>query len=214
MGNTELKPEGIFTIFTSLYFSEVIEVFRTYLTEKGSFNDRELRRIESVTSIKKLRKRQYLLQEGDVWKYHAFVAKGCVRTYTVDEKGNEHILNFAIENWWTGDRESLYSGQPSAFNIDALEDSQVVLISKDNFGLLCKEIPVFNEMVNLILEKSFIVSQSRIHTFISLTAEEKYLKFLEKYPHLPMRVPQGMIASYLGITAETLSRIRKNTVKR
>ncbi|RBQ09033.1 Crp/Fnr family transcriptional regulator [Pedobacter miscanthi] len=192
----------------------MIEVFKTYLKEKGSFSDVELKQIESVTTIKKLRKRQYLLQEGDVWKYNAFITKGCVRTYTVDEKGNEHILNFAVENWWTGDRESLFSGKPSVYNIDALEDSQVALITKENFNLLCKEIPAFNNMVTLILEKSFIVSQSRIQSFISSSAEEKYLKFLETFPHLPMRVPQGMIASYLGITAETLSRIRKNALKK
>jgi len=192
----------------------VIDIFKTYLSDKGNFSDDELKRIESVTLIKKLRKRQYLLQEGDVWKYNAFVTKGCVRTYTVDDKGNEHILSFAIENWWTGDRESLQSGQPSAYNIDAIEDSVLALISKDNFDALCKEIPAFNDMVNSILQKSFIVSQNRIHTFISLSAEDKYLRFLEKYPHLSMRVPQGMIASYLGITAETLSRIRKNTARK
>ncbi|WP_293304149.1 Crp/Fnr family transcriptional regulator [Pedobacter sp. UBA5917] len=192
----------------------MIEVFKAYLNGKGSFSDAELKQIESVTTIKKLRKRQYLLQEGDVWKYNAFITNGCVRTYTVDEKGNEHILNFAVENWWTGDRESLFSGKPSVYNIDALEDSQVALITKENFNLLCKEIPAFNDMVSLILEKSFIVSQNRIQNFISSTAEEKYLKFLEKFPHLPMRVPQGMIASYLGITAETLSRIRKSMLKK
>lgn len=192
----------------------MIEVFKAYLNGKGSFSDAELKQIESVTTIKKLRKRQYLLQEGDVWKYNAFITKGCVRTYTIDEKGNEHILNFAVENWWTGDRESLFSGKPSVYNIDALEDSQVALITKENFNLLCKEISAFNDMVSLILEKSFIVSQNRIQNFISSTAEEKYLKFLEKFPHLPMRVPQGMIASYLGITAETLSRIRKSMLKK
>jgi len=170
--------------------------------------------IEAACQYKKLRKRQYLLQEGDVWKYNAFVAKGCLRTYTVDDKGNEHILNFAIENWWIGDRESLQTGNPSAYNIDALEDSAVILISKDNFDQLCSDIPAFNDMVNAILQRSFIASQSRIHTFLSLSAEEKYLSFLEKYPQLAIRVPQGMIASYLGITAETLSRVRKQSAKK
>ena len=192
----------------------MLATFIKYIRERSACTDEDLAKIEKVCQLKKLRKRQYLLQDGDVWKYNAFVTSGCLRTYTVDEKGNEHIINFAIENWWTGDRESLHSGEPSIFNIDALEDSEVVLISKTNFENLCKEIPAFNDMVNAILQKSFIVAQNRIHTFISLTAEEKYLKFLEKYPHLPMRVPQGMIASYLGITAETLSRIRKQTVKK
>lgn len=192
----------------------MIEVFKNYISEKSKVTAEELEKILKVCQVKKLRKRQYLLQEGDVWKYNAFVTKGCLRTYTVDDKGNEHIINFAVENWWTGDRESLTSGEPSIFNIEALEDAEVVLISKQNFDALCAEIPAFNDMVNAILQKSFIVAQNRIHTFISLSAEEKYLKFLEKFPHLPMRVPQGMIASYLGITPETLSRIRNQTAKK
>jgi len=192
----------------------VIAVFRNYLLEKGNFTETELDTITAAAVIKKVRKKQYLLQEGDVWKYNAFVTRGCLRTYSIDEKGIEHILNFAIENWWTGDRESLQTGKPSEYNIDALEDSEVALISREKYDQLCKDIPAFNNMVSAILEKSFRVAQGRIHTFISASAEEKYLSFLEKFPHLALRVPQSMIASYLGITAETLSRIRKQLVKK
>lgn len=191
----------------------MFEAFKEYIAGKSNITEEDLLKIENVCQFKKLRKRQYLLQEGDVWKYNAFIVKGCLRTYTVDDKGNEHILNFAIENWWTGDRESLQSGNPSAYNIDALEDSEVILISKPDFDQLCSQIPALNDMVNAILQKSFIASQSRIHTFLSLSAEEKYLKFLEKYPQLSMRVPQSMIASYLGITPETLSRVRNQSSK-
>jgi len=192
----------------------VIEIFKKYLLDKSKVSENDFDLIARLCQIKKLKKHQFLLQEGDVWKYHAFVTKGCLRTYSLDEKGREYILNFAVENWWTGDRESLTSGEPSVFNIDALENSELILISKNNFDHLCAEIPAFNDMVNAVLQKSFLAAQSRIHTFISLTAEEKYSKFLEKYPHLPMRVPQGMIASYIGITPETLSRLRRKTVKK
>ncbi|QEM14477.1 Crp/Fnr family transcriptional regulator [Mucilaginibacter rubeus] len=192
----------------------MIEVFKQYIRSKSKVTDEDLAQIVAACQVKRLRKRQYLLQEGDVWKFNAFVTKGCVRTYTLDDKGNEHIINFAVENWWTGDRESLASGEPSIFNIDALEDSELILIPKKNFDQLCELIPAFNDLINSVLQKSFIVAQNRIHTFISLSAEEKYLKFLEKFPHLPMRVPQGMIASYLGITPETLSRIRNQTAKK
>lgn len=192
----------------------MFDTFKKYILEKANVTEDDLLKIEEVCQFKKLRKRQYLLQEGDVWKYNAFIVKGCLRTFTVDDKGNEHILNFAIENWWTGDRESLQTGSPSAYNIDALEDSNVILISKSNFDQLCRDIPAFNDMVNAILQRSFVASQSRIHNFLSLNAEEKYQHFLEKYPQIALRVPQGMIASYLGITAETLSRVRKQASKR
>lgn len=193
---------------------KVINVFKEYLQTKGNYTAIQLETVVAAVVIKKLRKRQYLLQEGDVMKNHVFVSSGCLRSYTVDDKGMEHILNFAIENWWIGDRESLQTGQPSIYNIDAIEDSEVVLISRDKFDVLCQDVSPFNNMINAILQKSFNVAQNRIHTFISQSAEEKYLSFLEKFPHLATRVPQSMIASYLGITAETLSRVRKQIVKR
>ncbi|WP_431241439.1 Crp/Fnr family transcriptional regulator [Flavobacterium sp. P21] len=190
------------------------EVFQNYLNSKITLTDSESELIKSVAVIKKLRKKQYLMQEGDVWNYNAFITKGCVRTYSVDDKGIEHVLSFAVENWWTGDRESLLSGEPSRFNIDAIEDSEIVLIRKADFDMLCKEITVFNDMVNLILQRSFVASQNRIHSAISYTAEEKYLNFIQKYAGFALRMPQNMIASYLGITPETLSRIRNQSAKK
>ncbi|UPZ15160.1 Crp/Fnr family transcriptional regulator [Flavobacterium humidisoli] len=190
------------------------EIFQKYLEEKTELTQAESERIQSFAIIKKLRKKQYLLQEGDVWKYDAFITKGCVRTYTVDEKGSEHVNNFSIENWWTGDRESLMMQQPSRFNIDAIEDTELVLFTHENFELLCREIPAFNNMVNAILQRSFIAAQNRIQASLTLTAEEKYLNFISKYPGFASRIPQTMIASYLGMTPETLSRIRKQTAKK
>jgi CRP-like cAMP-binding protein len=190
------------------------EIFQKYLEEKTELTPTESERIHSFAIIKKLRKRQYLLQEGDVWKYDAFITKGCVRAYTVDEKGSDHVNSFSIENWWTGDRESLMMQQPSRFNIDAIEDTELVLFTHENFELLCREIPAFNNMVNAILQRSFIAAQNRIQASLTLTAEEKYLNFISKYPGFASRIPQTMIASYLGMTPETLSRIRKQTAKK
>ncbi len=194
-------------------YTAVIEVFKTYLKTKSQLSESEVDTIIAAGHIKKVRKRQYLLQEGDVWKYNCFVLKGCLRTYSVDEKGNEHIIHFALENWWAGDRASYESGGTSLYNIDALEDSEVFLIAKPVFEKLCKEIPALNDFVNALLHRSFIAVQNRIHTNISSSAEEKYKRFVEQYPQMLTRIPQGMIASYLGITKETLSRIRNQTSK-
>ncbi|SEN60038.1 cAMP-binding domain of CRP or a regulatory subunit of cAMP-dependent protein kinases [Mucilaginibacter gossypiicola] len=192
----------------------MFELFKEYISQKTTLTDADYAKIKAVCIYKKLRKRQYLLQEGDVWKYNAFITKGLLRFYSVDENGRENIVSFAKENWWTGDRASLLTGEPSKNNIDAIEDTELILITKANFDRLCLDIPAFNDMVNAIINKSFITSQNRIHAAISFTAEQKYLDFVQKYPDLSLRVPQAMIASYLGITPETLSRVRKETVKR
>lgn len=192
----------------------MFNIFKNYLKSKAVFTDEDFQKIEAVSISKKLRKRQYLLQEGDVWRYNGFVCTGFMRTYSVDNKGQEHIISFAPENYWTGDRESLASGNPSVYNIDALEDSQLILINKENFEKLCRNIPVFNDVINTILHRSFIAAQSRINAAISLSAEEKYYDFLKKFPAIVDRIPQHMIASYLGISPETLSRIRSQGTKK
>jgi CRP-like cAMP-binding protein len=192
----------------------MFDVFKKYLSEKVSLRDQDYDLIESVSTIKRLRKKQYLLQEGDVWRYHAFVCSGFVMTYSVDNKGAEHIMNFAPENYWTGDRESLTNETPSIFNIQAIEDAEVLLIKKADFESLCKQIPAFNDLINAILQKSLLVAQSRIHSNISLSAEEKYFNFIQKFPSIANRVPLHMIASYIGVSPETISRIRTQAVRK
>ncbi|MET0466299.1 MAG: Crp/Fnr family transcriptional regulator [Chitinophagaceae bacterium] len=190
------------------------EIFRQYLDTKIKLTADESLKIQECAIIKKVRKHQYLLQEGDVWKYDAFISKGCLRTYAIDERGDEHVIGLGIENWWIGDRESLLSGNPSKFNIDAVEDSELVLFAHQNFEKLCMDIPAFGNMVSQILQRSFIASQNRIQAALSYTAEEKYRSFLEKYSVFATRIPQNMIASYLGISPETLSRVRKSVSKK
>jgi len=192
----------------------VYEVFKVYLDNKIFLTQEEHEYIRSRAVVKILRKRQYLLQEGNNWNNKAFVSKGLLRTYSVDKAGFEHVISFAMENWWIGDRESLLFGEPSRFNIDAIEDSGVVVIEKPKFDAICREIPSFNNMVHTILERSFIFSQNRIHDSISISIEERYLNFVQRYPSLAARVPLNMLASYLGVARETLSRIRHKTAKR
>lgn len=192
----------------------MFDTFLKYLQDKITLSDKEKELICAVSILKKLRKRQFLLQEGDVWRYNAFVCSGFLKTFSINDKGQEHIMNFSPEYYWTGDRESLATGNPSRFNIDAIEDAEIILITKENFENICQQIPQLNNLANAVLQKSFIISQNRIHDNISLSAEEKYQNFLVKFPSITNRVPQHMVASYIGITPETLTRIRRNVVKK
>ena len=192
----------------------MIDIFRKYLADKITLSDQEFELIESVIVFKKLRKRQYFLQEGDVCHFSAFVCKGLLRYYYVDKKGQEYIMQFAPENYWISDRESMASGMPSKYNIDAIEDSEILLLKKEDFEMIRKTIPVFNDFVNETLKKNVMVLQERIHVSISLSAEEKYSNFTSKYPAINNRVPLHMVASYLGVSAETLSRVRSQSSKK
>jgi len=186
----------------------MFDVFRNYISDKAKLTEKELDTIKSVSFLKKIRKRQYLLQEGDVWQYSAFVCKGCVRMYRIGQDDTEHIMRFSVETWWVGDRESYATGQPAKNNIDALEDSEILMWTKENFQALLKEIPELNAFIERLIARSLIASQDRIFSAISYTAEEKYQNFLKTYPDIFNRVPLHMIASYLGVSRETLSRIR------
>jgi CRP-like cAMP-binding protein len=159
---------------------------------------------------KKLRKRQYLLQEGDVCKYVAFVEKGLLRSYTVNERGQEHITQFAFEGWWIADQFSFLTGEPSTYNIDALEDCELLLLSKPSEDELLEKIPKFERYFRILLQKSLIATQRRLASSLSQTAEERYNELISVCPEtLPHRIPQHMLASFLGITPETFSRIRR-----
>lgn len=175
-----------------------------------ALTSQEKERIKSAFHTKKLRKRQYFLQEGDVCKYVGFIIKGATRMYSVDQKGNEHILRFSIEDWWVGDSESYTDLIPSKYNIDAVEDTEMLVTTFELMQPLMAEIPAIAKMIRAMDQRSYIASQRRINASITMTAEERYDDLYNSYPQLLQRFPQGMIASYLGVSPETLSRIRKN----
>ncbi|CAD0002139.1 Crp/Fnr family transcriptional regulator [Flavobacterium chungangense] len=162
---------------------------------------------------KKIRKKQYFLQSGDVCKYSGFIVKGAMRQYSVDDKGTEHIVHLYIENYWANDRESFTMLTPSKYNIDAWEDTDLLLITRADMLSLMEKVPALVEMVRLMDERNAIVSQRRLDSALSNTAEKRYEEFVHSHPQFLQRFPQHLIASSLGITKETLSRIRKQSPK-
>lgn len=167
----------------------------------------------SLLKLKKIKKKGYLLQEGDISRHQYFVNKGCLRTYTIDEKGLEHIIQFAIEDWWTGDMFSFLTQTPARFTIDALEDSELLCLEKNALEELYVKIPKFERFFRHLLQNAFIALQERIVANLSQPADERYCTFITKYPYMEKRLPLKQIASYLGITPESLSRIRGNYLK-
>ena len=182
-----------------------------YIESKSSLklSDLEREHIQKAFKARHLRKRQYILQEGDVCKYMAFIAKGAGRMYAINENSQEKIIRLAIESWWLGDYESYTLQTPSLYYIEMTEDSDVLLITRESMQDLIRSVPAFDLMVREIDRKGTIAAQKRIHSSISLDAEERYEQIAKAYPDFIRRFPQSMIASYLGISAETLSRIRK-----
>jgi CRP-like cAMP-binding protein len=186
-----------------------------YINQHAVFplSDQETETIKRIFEPKRLRKRQYFLQKGEVCKYYGFVVRGAMRQYSVDEKGNEHIVRLSIENWWTGDRESFIMLTPSVFYIDAWEEADLLTITQADLTIL-DGIKAFLEMKSKLDEKHSFAFQKRVNANISLTAEQHYEALATCYPEFLQRFPQHVIASYLGITKETLSRVRKNASKK
>jgi len=190
------------------------DLFFHHFNKKIPLTDEEQELIKGYLTVKKIRKRQYLLQEGDVCKASAFVENGALRAYTLDENGTEHIVQFALEGWFISDMYSMLTSEPATYNIDALEDSNLVLLSRSAVEELQKICPKFQAFQLQLITSAYIALQRRITSSISLSLEERYQNLVTIYPDIVRRVPQHMIASYLGSKPETLSRVRKKMVGR
>lgn len=163
----------------------------------------------SILRDRKYLKRQFVVQAGDQCKYETYVVKGCLRAYFVEPNGTPHIIQFAIEDWWISDMSSLFTGAPATYNIDAVEDTEVIQIERENLNTLFDKVPKFNRMYRIMLTKAFIAHQQRIIDNLCMPAKDRYLAFIKRYRNIEQRVPQNQIASYLGMTPEFLSQVRK-----
>ena len=157
-------------------------------------------------------KDQYILQQGDVCKSSNFINSGCTKTFYMDKKGQEHIVMFSIEDWWTSDLGSFITQTPSDFNVQCIENTELIQFTHDSLEDLYKQIPKLERLFRKIVERAFVASQKRIVRNFSLTTKERYQIFKKTYPKIDQRIPQYMIASYLGITKEFLSKIKNQLI--
>lgn len=190
----------------------MIGIFKDYLKQKIEITDNEFEQAFGNLTVKKVAKGEILLRADEYTQYGFFVCKGLLRAYSLDEKGKEHILQFAPENWIVGDRNAMID-QPSIFFVDAIEETEVILLPNNSLEVAAMQIPNLLPMHITLLNNAIRFMQKRINMLLGATATERYLDFLKIYPSLTLRAPQWMIASYLGITPESLSRVRKELAK-
>ena len=189
---------------------DIFNFFESYIRAFDLFSDEEIVVIKSLAIPKQLKKRQYVLRQGGICRYHTFVCSGCLRSYRIDDAGCEHIIALSPAGHWVSDPVSLLSGSPSNDFIDALEDSTIIQLSTNSFKALLKDIPNFTKLNNKIITDDFDICREKIFMMLSLQAEERYREFIRNFPMLHKRIPIYMIASYLGVSRETLTRIRSN----
>ncbi len=178
-----------------------------------ALDEAEVAFFSSLIETETIHRKEFLLRQGDVCRFEYFVTKGCLRTYTMDETGVEHTLYFSPEEWWVGDLMSFLTEEPSIYNIMALEETVILAISRSNLEVLYQKVPQFERFFRILIQNAFIAQQQRISQKLSLNGEQRYREFLEKYPQLEQRISLKMIASYLGITPEFLSMIRRKMVR-
>ena len=183
-----------------------------YIANFTPLTEEEQSLIRSKVKIRKFLKGQFVVQNGDICRYENFVLSGCLKTFYIDNEGQEHIVMFAVDNWWTADLGSFIAQAPADFNIQCLENSVLAQIRFEDLQQLYLDIPKLERFFRIIIEKAYVSSQKRVINNFSLPAKERYLKFRDQYPQIEQRVPQYMIASYLGITKEFLSKIRNQLI--
>lgn len=191
----------------------MFDVFEKYLRERIEISDEDIEQIRAASVVRILKRWQPILQDGEIWRINCFIASGCFRLYRYGEDGTDHTLRFGVDNWWISDQESYNNETPSDYNIEALAASTVIIWTKEKWEQLIAAIPALKKFNDNLLAKSYEASQRRIYYLISYSAEKKYEEFQRTYPSVFNRVPLHMVASYIGISRETLSRLRKQYTK-
>jgi CRP-like cAMP-binding protein len=189
-----------------------IKPFLDYLKQYIGLTTDEESLLLSKIKVRKYLKGQFVIQNGDVSRYENFVLSGCLKTFYIDNEGQEQIVMFAIEIWWTADLGSFITQTPADLNVQCLENSELIQIHYNDLQQLYIEIPTLERFFRIIIQKAFVAAQKRIISNFSLPAMDRYIQFREQYPKIEQRVPQYMIASYLGITKEFLSKIRSQLI--
>jgi CRP-like cAMP-binding protein len=187
----------------------VYEQLLKTVQQKVTLTSDEAELLKQFFTLKKVRKRQYMLNEGEVCKYNLFVAKGLLRSFGVEENGYEQVVQFAVEGWWISDLNSFFSGDVAVYNIEALEDCELLLLTRQSMDKMLEKLPKMERYFRLLMQNHIVALRQRIIASQRHSAEERYIRLIEGFPTILARVPQQYIASYLGMTPETLSRVRK-----
>ena len=185
----------------------MFEILLKNITRRITLTNEEIEFFTSQLTTKKLKRRQFLVQEGEFNKYSAFVTSGCLRSYTVDKDGFEHVLQFAPQDWWITDMASFLHNLPGTLFIDAIWDSEVILIQRSHIEKLYQTIPQFERYFRILAENALVTYQRRMIDSLSLTARERYDHFCSRYPSLIETLPQKQVAAYIGVTPEFLSKM-------
>lgn len=188
--------------------------FQSHLRKRVDLSTSEMDLILSRINVRQLKKKTIILKAGEVCRYQGYIDKGCIRMFYTDEKGHEHVVYFGFEDWWMGDISSFVTGQPADYSIETLEDTIIFFFDRDDMDRLYENVPKLERSFRILVQGALIALQKRLVASMSSNAEIRYVQLLQKFPHIELRVAQHHLASYLGITPEALSRVKKTMIER
>ncbi len=190
------------------------KLLRANIDKRIQVSDQEWEGLLSVMKPRQLKKKELLLKAGEVCEYNSFILKGCMRTFFTDEKGHEHIFQLGFEDWWASDLMSFVTGEPAHYSIEALEETELLQMHLEDYDKLLLRFPIYERFFRILMQNAYVAGQRRMIDSMSYSAERRYLELVKKYPTMEMRVAQHHIASYLGITPEALSRIKRGIIEK